>query len=48
MKECPSCGDRWLGWEIATHLDELLSEALSAGAEVATRHYDQHGAVPAA
>ncbi len=48
MEECPSCGDRWLRWEVATHVDELLNEMLSAGAEVATRHYDQQGAVPAA
>jgi len=48
MEECPSCGDRWLRWEVAGHLDELLNEMLAAGAEVATRHYDQHGAVPAA
>lgn len=47
MEECPSCGDRWLRWEVAGRLDELLSEMLAAGSEVATRHYDQR-AVPAA
>lgn len=48
MEECPSCGDRWIRWEVAGRLDELLNELLSGGAEVATRHYDDHGAVPAA
>ena len=48
MEECLSCGDRWLRWQVATHLDEILNEMLAAGAEIATRHYDQQGSVPAA
>ena len=40
MEECPSCGDRWLRWEIAARLDEMLSEMLAMDIEVATRHFD--------
>lgn len=39
MEECPSCGDRWLHWEIATRLDELLGEMLTSGNEFTIRHY---------
>ena len=40
MEECPNCGDRWLAWEVAGRLDELLSGMLSGDVEVATRHFD--------
>lgn len=40
MEECPSCGDRWLRWEIARRLDELFTEMLASDVEVATRHFD--------
>jgi YgiT-type zinc finger domain-containing protein len=40
MEECPSCGDRWLRWEVAGRLDELFSEMLASDIEVATRHFD--------
>lgn len=40
MEECPSCGDRWLSWETAKRLDELLTAMLAGDVEVATRHFD--------
>lgn len=40
MEECPACGERWLDWDVARRLDDLLTELLAAGAEVATRHFD--------
>lgn len=40
MEECPSCGDRWLRWEIAARLDELFSKMLATDIEFATRHFD--------
>lgn len=39
MEECPSCGDRWLDWDIAKRLDELLRTMLASDIEVATRHF---------
>lgn len=39
MDECPSCGARWLTWEVAQRLDVLLDEMLAGEFEVATRHY---------
>lgn len=39
MDECPSCGARWLTWEVAQRLDVLLDEMLAGELEVATRHY---------
>lgn len=40
MEECPSCGDRWLAWDVTGRLDELLNAMLSGDVEVATRHFD--------
>jgi YgiT-type zinc finger domain-containing protein len=40
MEECPSCGDRWLRWDVAARLDEMLNEMLAGNAEVATRHFE--------
>lgn len=40
MEECPSCGDRWLSWETARRLDEILTAMLASEVEVATRHFD--------
>ena len=40
MEECPSCGDRWLRWDIAARVDELFGEMLAMDIEVATRHFD--------
>lgn len=39
MEECPACGDRWLRWDVAGRLDEMLTEMLAGDIEVATRHF---------
>jgi len=39
MEECPACGDRWLRWDVAARLDEMLTEMLVGDIEVATRHF---------
>jgi YgiT-type zinc finger domain-containing protein len=39
MEECPSCGDRWLAWDVAKRLDELLRTMLENDVEIATRHF---------
>ncbi len=39
MQECPACGDRWLTWDVARRLDELLTAMLASDVEVATRHF---------
>lgn len=39
MQECPACGDRWLTWDVASRLDELLTAMLTSDVEVATRHF---------
>jgi YgiT-type zinc finger domain-containing protein len=46
-QECPACGERWLGWDVARRLDGLLTSMLSGDVEIATRHYDATD-VPAA
>lgn len=40
MEECPSCGDRWLRWDVAARLDEMFNEMLAGDVEVATRHFE--------
>ena len=40
MEECPACGDRWMSWETAGRLDEMLAAMLATDVEVATRHFD--------
>jgi len=47
MEECPACGDRWLAWDVARRLDELLRTMLASDIEVATRHFGEADA-PAA
>ena len=44
MEECPACGDRWLAWDVAQRLDELLTTMLAGDHEVATRHFDARSA----
>jgi YgiT-type zinc finger domain-containing protein len=44
MEECPACGDRWLSWEVARRLDELLTSMLAGDVEVATRHFEEQWA----
>jgi YgiT-type zinc finger domain-containing protein len=41
MEECPACGDRWLRWDVAARLDELLTEMLDSDDELTTRHFDE-------
>jgi YgiT-type zinc finger domain-containing protein len=41
MEECPACGDRWLDWDIARRLDDLLTAMLAGDLEVATRHFGE-------
>jgi YgiT-type zinc finger domain-containing protein len=41
MEECPACGERWLSWDVAHRLDEMLTAMLAGDLEVATRHFDQ-------
>ena len=44
MEECPACGDRWLTWDVAQRLDELLTTMLAGDLEVATQHFDARSA----
>jgi YgiT-type zinc finger domain-containing protein len=44
MEKCPACGDRWLAWDVAQRLDELLTAMLAGDLEVATRHFDERSA----
>jgi len=37
IEECPSCGDRWMSWEVSRRLDELLRSMLDSDVELATR-----------
>jgi YgiT-type zinc finger domain-containing protein len=39
MQECPACGDRWLAWQVAAALDEMLTATLDAGIQVGVRRY---------
>jgi hypothetical protein len=39
MEECPACGERWLSFDTAGRLDELLRSMLAGDVEVATRHF---------
>lgn len=40
FKECPACGERWLGLIIAGRLDRMLDAMLAVDAEIAIRHFD--------
>lgn len=42
MEECPACGDRWLDFDVARRLDEILTGMLASDAEIVTRHFDTH------
>ena len=44
MEECPACGDRWLAWDVAERLDELLTTMLAGDLEIANRHFDARSA----
>jgi YgiT-type zinc finger domain-containing protein len=43
MEECPACGERWLDFDVARRLDELITAMLVTDAEVVTRHFDAPG-----
>jgi hypothetical protein len=40
MEECSACGERYLDWEVAGRLDELLNTMLASDVEIATRHFE--------
>jgi hypothetical protein len=40
MEECPACGERWLSWDVAQRLDEMLTAMLAGDLEVTTRHFE--------
>jgi YgiT-type zinc finger domain-containing protein len=40
MEECPACGERWLDFDVARRLDELITAMLVTDAEIVTRHFD--------
>ncbi len=44
MEECEACGERWLQWDVAARLDELLTAILASDVEVGTRHFSSHDA----
>jgi YgiT-type zinc finger domain-containing protein len=47
MEECPACGERWLDFDVARRLDELITAMLVIDAEVVTRHFDTSDATAA-
>ena len=47
MEECPACGQRWLDFDVARRLDELITAMLVSDAEVVTRHFDAPDATAA-
>jgi YgiT-type zinc finger domain-containing protein len=47
MEECQACGERWLPWDVARRLDELVMAILAGDVEVGTRHFSTNDA-PAA
>lgn len=44
MEECEACGERWLPWDIANRLDELVTAILAVDVEIGIRHFDGPGA----
>lgn len=41
MEECPSCGMRWLTFDVAEALDGILRRLIASGAATATGHWDE-------
>lgn len=39
MEECVGCGERWLRWDVATRLQELVDAMLAADIEVGIRRF---------
>lgn len=44
MEECPACGERWLAWDVAARLDELLNDLLAGDDDIATRPFPEQSA----
>ncbi len=44
MEECAAFGERFIDWDVARRLDDLIQATLAGGAEVATRHFDEQAA----
>lgn len=40
MEECPACGERWLDFDVARRLNEIMTAMLVTDAEIVTRHFD--------
>lgn len=43
MEECEACGERWVPWDIAGRLDELVTAILAVDVEIGIRHFDGPG-----
>ena len=43
MEECEACGERWLPWDIAGRLDELVTAIFAVDVEIGIRHFDGPG-----
>lgn len=44
MEECPACGERWLAWDVAARLDELLNDLLTGDDDIATSRFPEQSA----
>jgi YgiT-type zinc finger domain-containing protein len=40
MEECPACGERWLDFDVARRLEEVITAMLVSDAGIVTRHFD--------
>ncbi|MGH9225752.1 MAG: hypothetical protein ACRD2W_18640 [Acidimicrobiales bacterium] len=40
MEECSACAARYLDWDVAGRLDQLLDAMLASDVEIATRHFE--------
>lgn len=40
MEECSACAERYLAWDVAGRLDDLLNAMLASDVEIATRHFE--------
>lgn len=40
MEECSACAERYLDWDTAERLDQLLTAMLAGDVEIATRHFE--------
>ncbi len=43
MEECEACGERWLLWDVARRLDELVTAIFAVDVEIGIRHFDGPG-----